>query len=1273
MSSATTTVEVLPEVQEPQEPAQPARARSLRWMWPAGFHPARAYLIVFTISTFVVSRWFRAGTFIATGDMGPFIRQGWEPGVLWAWSYQITGAGSATHTIGRAFEFLLIFIAHTLGLEETAAQWMFYTIIYGLVGFGVAYAAGAVVRSEWGIVLAGTFAVLNGFFLTRIPNPLNIISVGTVALITGIVMRVAQGRTIPAPIAGFAYMPVSFLAFNPPMFVVATIWAGLGAPVVAVMLYGHKAIWRLIKWYVMAGPWLILLNLWWLVPFLQVYTGGGGAAANATFMDPTNWTWSQVNNQVPNVLTLSANWAWYLPQYLPFAADLDKAPWIFMRYMLPVLVFAAPLAALASRRRIAMVLLGMSGLFVFLAKGLMPPLASINLILYLKVPMFWLFREPMSKLGQLLVTFFGVLLAICVEGVIQRWRDQGPKPARWPRWLAPPATVSLVATAVAAVCVVAWPYPVSTGTVIPDQRPMQPSAHVRVPQFWWDTAAVVNADPSQGKVLVLPLDDYYQMPTKWGFFGVDSIANLLLKKGAITPKPDGYFGDVPGYAADVRAVQTGLLSGDLPAVPRMLDASGIDTIIVRHDLVKDMPGRTFADDEVLTKALKRVPGMKRIQEGELDIWKADPAAGEQVRAYNKILSVGARPDAAAAVIGSVGTGTTAIALKTSTKPPMYATVDDTAQVTNDTVQWPVPAVEQGSPKTTVKLLPGDYVVAQRARAGAVLVPSLDTGAKQLVFTDRTKVRVDGKIVSERPPLKVDVPTTDIVAVQMGTRAVSLDGWGREAMPRRPGAPVQPASAPVGAATPLIAFGPSKKPAQPLPPSDVYDCNNYEPRPADELKLRKQNLRNADGEFIRLSAIDHAACTRIEIPDAKPGRTYRVRLEYRVVQGKRPQICLWQVGTDGCELTPRPMMNAGWHPFERIVTVDQDADKLILVLHADVGERLLGKTVTDYRDVSIEALDPVMKTEIWPPEIPQTTVKLDGGKHELSVTGGLSGTALAEFEPLQDCFRYDDKTTDQAGLFAQTEGDLRDPTVTLGARDHMACLGATIPDMGQASLYKFSVDSRSVNNRNPKFCLYLRGPDACEKVPTAGPWVKGEWSPYATLVTPNRKAVETRVYVYGLRDLKAAEQSIVEYKNIRLTPVASPSSVVLVRQTYGGIPDVMAGRTVPAEYKRISPIQAKVNVGPGAAVVAFTETGAKGWNLTGFGAATPAQGWMASWQVDGQPVEGTIRYLPAGIARKGLYLLPIALLGAFLAMLFGAWWRRFRARRAARKKLQAVAT
>jgi arabinofuranan 3-O-arabinosyltransferase len=61
----------------------------------------RPYLLVFVLSAFVVSRWFRTGTFIATGDMGPFIRRGWAPELTWSWNHQVTGAGSASSAVAR--------------------------------------------------------------------------------------------------------------------------------------------------------------------------------------------------------------------------------------------------------------------------------------------------------------------------------------------------------------------------------------------------------------------------------------------------------------------------------------------------------------------------------------------------------------------------------------------------------------------------------------------------------------------------------------------------------------------------------------------------------------------------------------------------------------------------------------------------------------------------------------------------------------------------------------------------------------------------------------------------------------------------------------------------------------------------------------------------------------------------------------------------------------------------------------------------------------------
>jgi arabinofuranan 3-O-arabinosyltransferase len=1180
---------------------------------------------VLALNAVIVSQWFRTGTFIAAGDIGAFIRRGWAPEAAWSWNHQITGAGSAGYTMARGFEFVLIWCCRAVGLTEYSAQWLFYVCIYGLVGFGVAYLAGAFVRSEVAIVAAGAFGLVNGFFLTRLPNPLNIISVGVVALMTGIAIRVAQGRRMPAPVAGFALMPTSFLAFNPPMLVVAYAWAIAGTPLLAALVLGRRPAVRLLKWFVPAVPWALGLNAFWLVPLAQSFVGGGGATANATFTDPTNWSWSQVNNLPQNILTLVANWAWFRPQYLPFAADLDRPWWIWIRYLLPALVFLAPLVAPRRLRRVALGLVVLIIVFVFLAKGLRPPLSRINMFLYLHAPGFWLFREPMSKLGQLLVALFGVMLAIGVEGMLGRLRGR----FRLPGWRRPAVYAGVAAPLV---LVLAYPYPLYTGGVMPDERPTQPSTHVRVPQQWWDLATRIDADPRPGRVLILPLDDYYQMPTTWGFFGVDSIANLLIQHPVVQPKPDGYFGDVAGYSADVRAVETALLAGDLEPVPRLLDAIGAGRVVVRHDLVRGLPNRYFADDVVLAEAMNRVPGATLDVDGMLQMWELTDGTSPTVRTYDRILDAPARPDAGAAVLGTVGTRT-AIEARTDTSPVATSPqVDDTAAVTPDVVHWPVPAVDSGSPRTTVDLTAGRYMVAQRARAAAVLAPRLDEANRRLVLRDPTVVTVDGKAVSRRPDLAVPVPQgRRILAVRTGNRTVSLDDPGTAPTVR------------VGAATSLSLLAAARQPVKVTDYSPVFDCNNYEPRPWAALGLSRTVTDTPEGRTVRVAAADHAACTKVVVRGGAPGQMFRVRLQYRHVEGARPQICLWQSGASGCELAARPVLDDGWSSYERVVTMDGTGAELQIILHADVGERLRSKTVTEYRGLRVDALEAVTTTTVWPPAVPQVTVDLAAGEHELRVDGGPSGSVLAPFEPLEDCFRYDDRTAEEAGLVAESQiGVDGETTYTLKAVSHLACIGSSAHDVGAASLYELSMQARSVALRNPKFCLYLRGPDLCRTLPTVAAY-RG-WTSYEVLVPPDPDAVETKLFLYGLRDLREQQQSQVEYRGVRLRPVASPSAVVLVRQQ-----EPVSSSAV--DWTRQNPAHffgSVTTAGPTA--VALAETAAPGWTLTGVPGARKVrlQGWMNGWLLpSGGPFE--VRYGPARAARYALWLLPVMVVASVASM------------------------
>ncbi|MEU7907597.1 hypothetical protein [Actinoplanes sp. NPDC049118] len=1191
--------------------------------WPT----SRPYLIVLALNALIVSQWFRTGTFIAGGDMGAFIRRGWAPEATWSWNHQTTGTGSAGYTMARGFEFILIGACRAVGLTEYSAQWLFYICIYGLVGFGVAYLAGAFVRNQAAIVTAGAFGLLNGFFLTRLPNPLNIISVGSVALITGIAIRVAQGRRVPTPIAGFALMPTSFLAFNPPMLVVAYAWAVGGTPLLAALVLGRSGAVRLLKWFVFAAPWAIALNAYWLVPLSQSFVGGGGATANATFTDPTNWSWSQVNNSPPNILTMVANWAWFRPQYLPFAADLDRPWWIWIRYLLPALVFLVPLLAPRRLRRVAFGLIALVLVFVFLAKGLRPPFSEINMFLYQHAPGFWLFREPMSKLGQLLILFFAVLLAIGVEGTAQRLKAL-PR-LRLPGW---PRRLAYAGSVTPLLLVLAYPYPLYTGEVMPDERPTQPSTHVRVPPEWWNMASHIDADPGPGKVLVLPLDDYYQMPTTWGFFGADSIANLLIQHPVVAPKPGGYFGEVPGFGADVHAVETALLAGDLTPVPKLLDAIGVSRVIVRHDLVRGLPNRYFADDRILGAAMSRVPGAQLDVDGTLQMWKFGDGTSPTMRTYDRVLDAPARPDAGAAVLGTVDTRTAIAARKDTSPVAMSPQVDDTVTVTPDVVHWPVPAVDSGSPTTTIDVAAGQYTLAQRARAAAVLTPRLDTANSRLLLEDPTVVKVDGMAVSRRPALSVPIPAgREIRAISTGGRTVSLDG------------PGTPASVPVGSATDITLLATAAKPVKATGYSPVFDCNNYEPRPWKELGFAQTVKDTPAGRTVRLTAADHAACTKVVVRDAKPGQMYRVRLQYRSIAGTRPQICLWQAGVAGCELSARPVLDDDWASYEKVVTMDSLADELQIILHADVGERLKPKTVTEYRGLRVDALEAVATKTVFPPAVPEVKVGLEAGKHELRVEGGPAGTVLAPFEPLEDCYRYDDQTAEQAGLDAESQvGSDGETTYTLKAVRHLACIGAPASDMGASSLYELSMEARSVALRNPRFCLYLRGPDLCRTLPAVAMY-QG-WTSYEALITPDPAAVDTRLYLYGLRDLKEERQAQVEYRGVRLRPMASPNAIVLVRDAAPATKSIV-------DYSKQNPTQFTGTVTTsGPTAVALAESAAPGWMLTGVEGARKVtlQGWMNGWLL---PEGGTVtmRYAPARISRYAFYLLPVTVAASLMFM------------------------
>src|SRR6266540_4763770 len=114
------------------------------------------YGIPAMVALAISQTWFASGTFIASGDLPPFVRDNlWgEAGGLW--SHSITGAGSpSSQAAARAPELAILSVGHTLGFSNETAQRIFYAILAVAVAVSAVYFVRAFVEGALGVILAG--------------------------------------------------------------------------------------------------------------------------------------------------------------------------------------------------------------------------------------------------------------------------------------------------------------------------------------------------------------------------------------------------------------------------------------------------------------------------------------------------------------------------------------------------------------------------------------------------------------------------------------------------------------------------------------------------------------------------------------------------------------------------------------------------------------------------------------------------------------------------------------------------------------------------------------------------------------------------------------------------------------------------------------------------------------------------------------------------------------------------------------------------------------
>jgi hypothetical protein len=231
-------------------------------------------------------------------------------------------------------------------------------------------------------------------------------------------------------------------------------------------------------------------------------------------------------------------------------------------------------------RRVSAISLSVYAVCVFLSKGLHSPFGWINEWLYKEIPGFFLFREPFSKFGALMAVAGATGLAVAMEEITER---SGRKISERSYALA------VVGGLVVSSLVVAT-HPVWLGTVTERTTPTK----VSIPRNWIKAASVINGSEKDGRALIVPLADFYQMPTVWGYYGIDSLPRQLINRPVLQRLPENYIADSAGLERLTEEIERAATVGDISRARNMLHKMGVSHLVVRKDYDYNSPYRKVA-------------------------------------------------------------------------------------------------------------------------------------------------------------------------------------------------------------------------------------------------------------------------------------------------------------------------------------------------------------------------------------------------------------------------------------------------------------------------------------------------------------------------------------------------------------------------------------------------------------------------------------------------------------------------------------------------------
>lgn len=851
-------------------------------------------LVVVCVSA--VQTWFTWGRSLAGGDIAPPEGTAWIWRIFEPWTWQGSDLGgpnaSATQLPWAAF----LEAAHVMGLPAWLAQRLWISLLFASAAIAAYFLFRVLNVGPIGAAVGALAYVFNPYVLSNVGfNDVYLAAMVLLAAYPALVLYAASWRLSKraalvllgagAPLLGFAFS-------NPPLALMVASATGASV-VVAWWIWGRQSAKRAAVVAGVGGIVVGLLSAYWFVPsLLQVSVDATGRLGTTS-----SWAWTEGRANLSNGLWLNTAWGWKFPIYYPYEAVYSALPLRFFRYLPAALAFGAlPLALLNSpmekeRTRLALAAAGGVLFLVVLGTGTNAPGAAVFDPLYM-LPYGWLLREP----GRFLMAAglgYGILTALTVELASPALRPAGKLPERRSGRMAKAlASIDLhrLANALLVVAVVLVPvYPLVLGQVAPNgPRGVYPPVRVKFPAYWKDMASFLNRDRTPGSLLVLPQDDFYQMPYRWGYYGTDGFITNLVSRHVVDPTLQGYQQVQAELPNAVSAYVTAMEGGRWSLASKLLAGIGTPYVLVRGDVVSSFPGRQIVSPVLLARLLRSDPDMRLVhRSGPLLLFRAPAASASQATVTKQVATVDTTvPDLR--VLGDLRGGTALVS--TGMRPGIPAVLQ-----LPPVAQWALSGQEL---RTRVATPAGwNYRLVSLRSAGGTAPRSAGVGGV-----------VTGVGYSTR-----------------SSRMTVVAKLGQE----------------------MIANGSFRGGPRQM---DVQSCGTVSGR-ATGSTLGATILGGAAPEHANALRFTAAAGTVCEsAPLRWHGGAVLLSFLVRTVAGASPRICVWETATKACSPgVPAITASGSWSRVQTILHPDRRSGALKLYLYADAlgpGH----PTVIDYADV-----------------------------------------------------------------------------------------------------------------------------------------------------------------------------------------------------------------------------------------------------------------------------------------------------------------------------------